>query len=193
MRTAIALLILGLFAIPAYAQEWGSRPNSHILDKAGVINPNDEKLLEAKVEALSKELNADIKVAFLSSRNKRRSKEIVDEIEIDWDMGKETGEGRFILLIAFVKEGMAQLRWGGAFADTPLPEKVPEIMEKMVAPRFQQRKFADAVSVGLKAIADAATAPKEQGKSPLWTILSFVLSGVIFSLLCWLLHIWKYR
>lgn len=165
-QLGVALLTITLLALTAYAQDWGKRPYLTFKDNANIIQVGESKPLDQKIERISKEIRADIRVIFLDSLGGKELTNVSYQIVKDWKMGKGAPPGRYVFILVVRKDRKARIEWGKGLDNTTLPQYTQNIMNNVMVPRFKRKKYIEGITEGLLAIQRAIEGKYQPVKPP---------------------------
>src|SRR3989344_3656939 len=101
-RLLATILMCGAFIAPATAQSFALPPNDgFITDAIGLLSPGEEELIEARLDAYSKETSNEIAVLIVASMSGADIASTGVEVLRTWGIGQEDKNNGVLIHIAY--------------------------------------------------------------------------------------------
>lgn len=152
MRSLLAwlLLVLAFAGTPAHAV-LPPRPDGPILDSAGVIPPDQEAALDARLRAYNRATGRSIVVATVDSLDGQEVDDYAQQLGEAWGIGGAKTEEGVLFLIA-PKERKLRIHAARGVQDRLTDALSGRIIRDTVVPRFKAGDFGGGIAAGVDAI-----------------------------------------
>lgn len=149
-RAALIAVLLCAAALPSPAAfQVPPRPSGNVYDGAGVMRPDDARVIEALGRILWERARVGLAVATLPDLGGEPVEDVSIRIANAWGMGGEI-EDRGVLILAAIEDRKARIEVGYG-AEGFLPDGLTgEILDEQMLPSFRQGRY----SAGLRAAAE---------------------------------------
>ncbi len=154
-------LILALIAVAARATDFDDllarlgreRPQSRVIDKAGVFSEQERQELNARLEAFERKTTVEIAVVVLPNIGGGNIDDFSVRLFKLWGIGKQDKDNG-VLLLAALEERKVRIEPGYGL-EPILPDAVcGRIIDEAVLPAFREQKIAAGLSQGAQGIMD---------------------------------------
>lgn len=141
---AVAVLLLLVFALPAFAQALPAL-TGRVVDNAGVIDAGTEAALTARLEAFEKTSSDQIVVATVPSLGGAAIEPYANRLFRAWQLG-QAGENNGVLLLVAVDDRKMRIEVGYGLEGTLTDLHSRLIIENTMVPAFRAGDFAGGIS-----------------------------------------------
>jgi len=145
-----AILWLPLAVLAAYKVP-SAPPDLYVLDQAGVLNPDTEKMIVSTSQELARQTKAQVAVVTLESLDGYPIEDVSLAIGRDWKLGdKDLDNGVLILMALEERKSRIEVGYGleGALPDG----KTGRIQDEYMLPAFRQGNYDLGLANGYKAV-----------------------------------------
>jgi uncharacterized protein len=145
------------------------RPQTHVIDKAGVFSPAQWQELNAQLEAFERTNTVEIAVVVLPDIGGGEIDDFTVRLFKLWGIGKKE-KNNGVLLLAALKERKVRIEPGYGLEPVLPDAACGRIIDEAVLPSFREQKFAEGLSRGaqqiIARIAAQAGGPGETSSQP---------------------------
>lgn len=154
-----ALMILGLFAGPAFAVDVDF--NGYIADEANILSKDSLDNLNYTLHDLNKKTKAAIAIVTLSTLKGQKIEELATAVMNEYKIGDDTKKNGIVFVIA-IAERQLQIVLGDGLVGEIKPKQLENIIDKNVLPYFESGEYENGILRGAYLMADAAGAVEKQ-------------------------------
>jgi uncharacterized protein len=148
------ILILGLssvFSVWAKDSLWYPSATSYLNDSAGVINAQDQRVIENLARELDSKTTSQLAVVTVNSTQPETIEQYAVELFKKWGIGQK-GKDNGVLFIIAVKDHTARIEVGYGLEGVLTDAISSTIIHQIVIPEFKQAHISTGILEGAKAI-----------------------------------------
>lgn len=152
LAAACAALVCALFAPLARAQDVPlPRNDGWVTDRAGVLQPAQERALESQLEALHQGSSNEIAVLVLADLGGQPIERVALEAGREWKVGA-SGKNNGVVLAIAIAERKVRIEVGSGLEGELTDAKAGRIIRDVITPRFKARDYYGGLRDGVAAI-----------------------------------------
>ena len=190
LRRAALAAVAVLLASGAAAQSLPPPPSAYVNDYAGVLPPDAEAQLEARLRAFDAETSSQILVAVFPKLPSASLEDFTIRTAQSWRVGRgKLNNG--VVLFVFVQDRKIRMETGYGL-EGALPDAIANrIIDEQIVPALRQGDYAGGLARGLEAVMQATrgeykASPRPAARGPVrderneWLMLLFILIVLAF-------------
>lgn len=162
LALCIALMLAGLFATPATAQQF-PKLSGRVVDAANLLNPQQEAELTGKLQALEQASSRQLVVATIPDLQGYPIEDYGYRLGRAWGIGQTKANNGTILLVA-PNQKKVRIEVGYGLEPILTDALSSLIIQNQILPRFRQNDMAGGILAGSDAIIQQLQAPPEEAE-----------------------------
>ncbi len=125
-------------------------------DFAGILNPQNKKIITALIDKLERNTSAEIAVVTVDSLEGKTIEKYANELFNEWGVGKE-GKDNGILILVDLIDHKFRTEVGLGLEKIIKPDFMKDLFEQHAIPEFKSKRFGEGIIYIIKAISAKIT------------------------------------
>jgi len=159
---ALALLVLAIFATPAWAQTF-PQLTGRVVDDAHLLTPQQVQALDAKLAALEQQSQRQLVVATVPDLQGQEIEDYANRLFRTWKLGdKERNDGALLLIAPNQRKVRVEVGYGLEGILTDALSAI--IIQREIVPRFKAGDYAGGINAATDQLIAQLKLPEDQAR-----------------------------
>ncbi len=159
---ALALLVLAIFATPAWAQTF-PQLTGRVVDDAHLLNPQQVQALDAKLAALEQQSQRQLVVATVPDLQGQEIEDYANRLFRTWKLGdKERNDGALLLIAPNQRKVRVEVGYGLEGIITDALSAI--IIQREIVPRLKAGDYAGGINAATDQLIAQLKLPEDQAR-----------------------------